>query len=77
MPIIHSIWRGIFLREPSYLDAICEFADPARQRGTSTVPILRNNSVDELSIMSEPSHRRVVPLFSEHSCPRISVWRRS
>ena len=77
MPINHAIWAGIFLRDASYLDALCEFADPARQRGASTVPVLRNNSVDELSFRGGPSLRKVAPLFSEHSRPRISVWRRS
>ncbi len=77
MPINHSIWRCIFLRDASYFDAICDFTDPARPSGTSTVPVSRNNLVDELTIMGGLSLRRVAPLFSEHSCPRISVWRRS
>ncbi len=77
MPINHFIWWGIFLRGASGLDAFCKVGGPAQQSSTSTVPVLQENSLDELSFGGRPSLRRTAPFFSEHSCPCLSVWRRS
>ena len=78
MPINHSIWWGIFLRG-AFVSRMpfVRSETPPRQSSTSTVPVLQENSVDELSFGGRPSLRRAAPFFSEHSCPRLSVWRRS